>query len=162
MPEHTHVLYRFFNKYGSLLYVGITKNPENRFASHRQQKPWWDKVTTITLERFADRRELARAEIAAIESEKPRYNLAYSVGSPVQAMRVSNPVYDNDANRFGTTYDGRAMLPLRISHPLPCDQCQMATVYRNTDEYGKPVDDVLRCFNCERGGIYSPNSGPQA
>ena len=52
-----HVLYRFFDASGNLLYVGITCNPSGRFSDHRT-KNWWRDVANITLE-HADSRKRA-------------------------------------------------------------------------------------------------------
>ena len=69
-----HVLYRFFDASGNLLYVGITCNPSGRFSDHRT-KNWWRDVANITLEHADSRNELEQLEIAAIQSENPRYNI---------------------------------------------------------------------------------------
>lgn len=77
-----HTLYRFYNAEGHLLYVGITSNPPARFSQHRQQKQWWSDVATIQLEQFADRDQLAAAEIKAIRQEKPLHNITHAKFRP--------------------------------------------------------------------------------
>lgn len=73
-----HVLYRFYDAHGHLLYVGITQNPPSRFRSHEETKTWWELVADIKLETFASRLELAVAERAAITAEVPFYNVTHN------------------------------------------------------------------------------------
>ena len=71
-----HILYRFFDAAGDLLYVGITCNPPGRLKGHKTTKSWWSEVANITMERAESRSELKRLETAAIRRENPRYNIA--------------------------------------------------------------------------------------
>ena len=50
-----HILYRFFDHGGVLLYVGVTNNPPRRFAQHSSDKDWWDEVASITVENHPTR-----------------------------------------------------------------------------------------------------------
>jgi len=70
----SHVLYRFIDRQGFLLYVGITKNPPARFRRHGYDQDWWDEVVTIHLMHFGNRAQLLAAERHAIETEAPQYN----------------------------------------------------------------------------------------
>lgn len=74
MTNQQHVLYRFYDATGALLYIGITSNPGNRFQQHAQEKPWWHEVRGITLELYPDRASVLQAETLAIHVEKPRFN----------------------------------------------------------------------------------------
>jgi hypothetical protein len=69
-------LYRFYRADGLLLYVGISKNPPERFTQHKGDKPWWTEVHSIRLEHFDTRKEAAKAERRAITEEEPAYNIA--------------------------------------------------------------------------------------
>lgn len=96
------VLYRFYDADDNLLYIGITNNPRVRFSQHNASKHWFKHVTRSTMEHFATRQELEIAEIAAIQSERPKYNLAhaatldrYQAGS---SPRITAPT--SDASRF--------------------------------------------------------------
>lgn len=64
-----------FDVDGRLLYVGRTMHVESRFISHRNQKPWWSNVANVRLEHFPDAETLAAAEVVAIRSEDPLYNV---------------------------------------------------------------------------------------
>ncbi|WP_435110204.1 GIY-YIG nuclease family protein [Nocardiopsis synnemataformans] len=71
-------LYRFFDKDGQLLYVGITERLGQRWLNHAQKKPWWDDVHIQTAEWFPERALAAEAEKLAIRSEHPKYNSSHS------------------------------------------------------------------------------------
>jgi hypothetical protein len=85
-----HVLYRFFDQNGRLLYIGITCNPGARFNSHRLSKTWWNEIASITLERFSTRNELMAAERSAILSELPLHNIAGAMPGPTTRV-LSEP-----------------------------------------------------------------------
>lgn len=71
-------LYRFFDKKDRLLYVGITDRLGERWSTHMRTKPWWSKVHRQTAEWHNTRKAAAAAEIAAIQDEKPLYNVAHA------------------------------------------------------------------------------------
>lgn len=72
-------VYRLFDNYGFLLYVGIAADPKARFGQHSKEKPWWPDVATWEVAWFRDRASAAAEEARAIVEEAPAYNLA---GSP--------------------------------------------------------------------------------
>lgn len=73
----SNILYRCFDADSRLLYIGITANPPRRFRHHRGVKDWWAVVANIQLQTFETREALEAAEQSAIQSEQPRYNVAY-------------------------------------------------------------------------------------
>lgn len=75
-PERT-TLYRFYDAHDVLLYVGITNNPTSRWAEHSRSKFEWQQAVRATLEHFPSREEAHKAEIAAIQAEKPRWNIQH-------------------------------------------------------------------------------------
>lgn len=67
-------LYRYFDRHGILLYVGITGAGIRRNRQHNADKEWWRFVVSQRVEHFASR-ELAHAqEIALIERFRPPFN----------------------------------------------------------------------------------------
>jgi GIY-YIG catalytic domain-containing protein len=75
-------LYRLFDAIGTLLYIGITVNPEGRWSVHAATKTWWGDVARKEIEWY-DSEELAdAAETAAILAEHPKYNVAKSPWAP--------------------------------------------------------------------------------
>lgn len=80
-------LYRLFDAAGDLLYVGISTRPMQRVREHSKGQTWWTEVASQTFEHFPTRPEAATAELAAIRTENPRYNVAGAKVSPMQAQR---------------------------------------------------------------------------
>lgn len=76
VPEVETQLYRHFGRDGALLYVGISLFSVYRLAQHINGSHWADRITTISIERFASREAAFRAETAAIVNERPLFNIA--------------------------------------------------------------------------------------
>ncbi|WP_422744399.1 GIY-YIG nuclease family protein [Micromonospora sp. WMMD754] len=74
--EAEAVLYRFFDDRGMLLYVGVTGALKTRMQSHSRGR-WWDHVdhSRTKLEWHWTREGALRAERAAIQAEKPIWNI---------------------------------------------------------------------------------------
>lgn len=73
-PERT-ALYRLYDADERLLYIGITTDPNTRFASHAIYKSWWGRVArkdVIWLQ--GTWQEALATEAAAIRAEKPEFN----------------------------------------------------------------------------------------
>lgn len=86
MADDVHVLYRFFNADGDLLYVGMTKNPGQRLAGHSSNQSWWREVANVTMEHCDTRAALKRAERDAIRNESPKYNVVHN--KPTSGVRT--------------------------------------------------------------------------
>ena len=69
-----HLLYRFFDTEGVLLYVGITYDLSMRFSQHSVERWWWGQWAYSTVVRYHSRAALEAAERLAIKSEKPLHN----------------------------------------------------------------------------------------
>lgn len=57
-----------------LIYVGIGFSPIVRWASH-ERKSWWNEVTRVRVEWFDARDDARAAELCAIATHRPRYNI---------------------------------------------------------------------------------------
>lgn len=68
-----HIVYRFWRD-KKLLYIGCTYTFGRRLDHHVQTKPWFEEVTSITLERYPDFLTARMAETKAIAEEKPKHN----------------------------------------------------------------------------------------
>lgn len=75
-------LYRHYDTDGTLLYVGITHDPDERRRMHARQSAWFPHSARCDLEWHEDRRAALRAETAAIRTERPLFNVANSVVDP--------------------------------------------------------------------------------
>lgn len=125
-----NVLYRFYDSADTLLYVGITDSPQNRFRSHRSDKYWFKYVVRSTMEHFSSRSELEAAEIVAIQTEKPKYNKAHTVASPPLTVGVNTRVdrLSGDANRF------------QRPDAIACDEPTEAETEARLDELEQTLD----------------------
>lgn len=68
-------LYRMYGVMRNLLYVGRSINPGCRLQDHARGQDWWEDVCAIQLEHFDSSDELADAELEAIRTEHPIYNV---------------------------------------------------------------------------------------
>jgi hypothetical protein len=82
-------LYRYYDRFGSLLYVGITENPEQRMRAHTATKFWWSDVAETKHMAFETREQALWAEWAVITTCHPVHNIT-SVLPP--RHRCSDPV----------------------------------------------------------------------
>lgn len=85
-------LYRLFNGTDQLLYVGISRNPIQRWGAHVDQHAWWASVVTYELEWFPTRAAAAAAEKTAIKSEAPMHN---AHNTPRQGALISAGIAAN-------------------------------------------------------------------
>ncbi|MET7389864.1 GIY-YIG nuclease family protein [Streptomyces sp. NPDC005529] len=70
-------LYRLYDVFGRLLYVGMTSDLSRRWKEHRtEHRAWWGQVATRRLEWFPNRPQAWRAESRAVRDELPLHNTA--------------------------------------------------------------------------------------
>lgn len=75
-PVEEVALYRVFGADDLLLYVGISNEFGRRWKEHAKTKPWWLERRRLTVDEwFSSRQDAEAAEIAAIRTENPKYNL---------------------------------------------------------------------------------------
>lgn len=75
-------LYRLHDAAGTLLYIGVTGNPDRRFKQHRDTKPWWPQVAKKTIAWHPSRDRALAEEAAAIKAETPVYNIDHNPAAP--------------------------------------------------------------------------------
>lgn len=96
-------LYRLYSETGTLLYIGISYDPEARFEQHAASKDWWPCVARRELRWFDDRPTAEAAEAEAIRAEDPEYNGTYS------------PRRDRKTARDGLAADGVREVSLSLA-----------------------------------------------
>jgi prophage regulatory protein len=69
-------VYRTFTAERELLYAGISKEFGRRWGEHARSQPWWPEARHMTVDWYDDEAEAMRAEVTAIEQERPRHNVA--------------------------------------------------------------------------------------
>lgn len=60
---------------GELLYVGMSRNPMNRWSWHADIHAWWSKVTAFEVRWFGSREAAAEAELEAIKDGAALHNV---------------------------------------------------------------------------------------
>jgi predicted GIY-YIG superfamily endonuclease len=78
-------LYRLFDAAGSLLYIGVSVSPEQRWLHHAEHKTWWPEVARIEFAWHGTRDEALTCEMESIRAEKPRYNVQHNGHRTVSA-----------------------------------------------------------------------------
>lgn len=78
-------LYRHFDADGTLLYVGIARDPDKRLALHGYTARWRDYSARCEIEWHETRQDALRAERAAIAAERPIFNVSGSLVDPAVA-----------------------------------------------------------------------------
>lgn len=69
-----HYVYRAFDSYGHLLYIGCTNDVKRRMATHKSQAPWHRFAETLGTTSFDTRTAARSAEKLAIDSEASYFN----------------------------------------------------------------------------------------
>lgn len=70
----TASVYKYFDKSGILLYVGITGAGILRQRQHNQSKEWWTFVSRQLVEHFKSRAIAHEREVALIQQFNPPFN----------------------------------------------------------------------------------------
>lgn len=153
-----HYLYRAFDGYGLLLYVGCSLAVEKRIATHRRSA-WFRFADTIAVAGPWDRSEARRLEREAIESESPFFAWSYAEMVAVQANNRAaarsvteggypQPRFTADAweHWFGTVERERGRLKAtthpyltaedRLARPA-CPDCDYIHVYGDAVAVGR-------------------------
>lgn len=88
------VVYRAFNADDEILYVGVTRDPVQRFTFHEYQTPRWHHVHRVELsQEFPDRRDAEDAEALAISTLQPIHNRHYPM-VPASALTAEFSPYE--------------------------------------------------------------------
>lgn len=85
-------LYRYYDRKGELLYIGISSNPDLRLKQHTWTYSKWVRLARERrIEWFDTRVEAEAAEVAAIKAEKPRFNGAHNFVDAAFTPEVWSP-----------------------------------------------------------------------
>ncbi|MFF3884060.1 hypothetical protein [Streptomyces sp. NPDC001914] len=68
-------VYRLSDDSGRLLYVGIGRNPMNRWAAHADLHAWWPQVAAFEVTWYDSRGEAGAEERRALRQDDPAYNI---------------------------------------------------------------------------------------
>lgn len=124
-------LYRFLNRAGELLYVGICDEPVKRWYAHAD-KPWWPEVALFRVRWHPSREEAAARETEAIRAERPRHNVVLN-GVPYNGSQFPGPlVHQMTRERFGD----RPFCIADLEDELGCPRGSARTHARRLQEEG--------------------------
>lgn len=84
-----HVVYRAFDEFGLLLYIGCTVNLEQRMSRHRSLSKWALFADDITVVEYVGKDAARAAEKAAIDTEGSFFNCTQADVQRTQANRVA-------------------------------------------------------------------------
>ncbi|MFE2710572.1 GIY-YIG nuclease family protein [Streptomyces mirabilis] len=95
-PTGRSALYRLYNSAGVLLYVGVSRYPDERLKQHAGDKTWWHHVARHEIAWLDSRLDALAVEATAMEEERPLYNGYHHLGKgwPQKARK-----YDDSADR---------------------------------------------------------------
>jgi predicted GIY-YIG superfamily endonuclease len=68
-------LYRHYDLFDELLYVGISINAINRLGQHKNNAAWFSSIHRVTIEKFPTKEDALNAEQRAIKTEHPAHNV---------------------------------------------------------------------------------------
>lgn len=67
-------VYRHYDKFGNLLYVGCTTDPETRLSGHKSVSSWYKQIAKIEMEHFDTRQQALAEEERQIKALSPLHN----------------------------------------------------------------------------------------
>lgn len=94
------VLYQLFDRYGALLYVGVTENLTRRMYQHKRSKPWWRRVRRTATETYPTRADAIEVESAIIRAERPPHNHCWIAESRVEKQFIRDYEEAGHENRY--------------------------------------------------------------
>lgn len=107
-------LYRHFDQYDQLLYVGISVQPIVRLYQHQMQSEWYDEIVRVEIERFPSPKEARAAEMKAIKDEKPVFNIwtdvKKGVGCRSEAIEIERRSLIKRGTELGIIMRGNSCL----------------------------------------------------
>lgn len=137
----TSILYRHYDAHGRLLYVGVAVNPKKRLLGHAGAGAVWvTDVARSTYERFRTYKEVLAAEVQAIKTESPIWNILHS-SSLYSSTRILTMA------RMSRSTDNELCLPFPDE---PCFARKGVLVSFHTRGPANHVTCALVNDNCER------------
>ena len=96
-------LYRVYDGWNQLLYVGITFDLEKRFVQHKRNADWFPLMHRVSTEPHPHRLSAMSAEAAAIRAERPIFNFVgvqHSIAHRTRKQHESGQPCTSRACRF--------------------------------------------------------------
>lgn len=83
-----HYVYRLYDRDDALLYVGCTRDVEERMSQHKWTAPWIAEVDRCESDSYPTKAEALAVERAAIISLRPRHNQTHNL----ERNEVAGPI----------------------------------------------------------------------
>lgn len=124
-------VYRFYDRGGALLYVGISCNLGTRWGKHAADKTWWPLVTKRTVVMYGSREE---AESTAILTESPIHNVAGREPRP-KPKRPSRKTPTTFQERFDAIRRSQSLRETFMFHETFLDKIDAYAAANEHDRY---------------------------
>jgi excinuclease UvrABC nuclease subunit len=135
-------LYRHYNDTGELLYVGIAIYFNHRLSQHKKSR-WFEEINMVWVEWFDSKHDAALAELKAIQTENPKFNINHK--KPTNNFLIPNSYQDalpitskaknltdirtNELANFLETTPGFAHQIKKGLRKLPPQYCQRVSLH---------------------------------
>lgn len=114
-PKPTSV-YRYYDEFDLLLYVGVTSRGAVRNAEHYSTKSWWRHVVRQDVEHLPSREAALRRELSLIAEFRPPFNTQHNPGSE-ELREAYLRVREAGRSPVGVESEaGRNRIPLIVSN----------------------------------------------
>lgn len=148
-PDGPTDLYRYFDKDGALLYVGVSFHAMARAAQHRSSKHWWSDAVFVKIEHCATRSEAFEAEAHAVKTESPRHNIK---GTAEERAYISKAARESAQRRRAQGF--------RLGAPVQLPEATRRLIAQLRAE-GKTYRAIVAVLNeggyaTARGGVWQP------
>ena len=110
MVDDQTSLYRYFDREGALIYVGVTSRGATRNVEHNTTKGWWQYVAHQQVEHFSTRAAALAAEKRAILAFGPPFNVQHNPGHATTRaayLRYREALESGDVTRAPFSSTGR-------------------------------------------------------
>lgn len=142
MSHRTHLVYRAFDGFGLLLYVGCTEYPEKRWVQHRANSAWFPYAETIATWPKRGYYKALAEERQAIKDERPFFN-----AGPLDQSHASKSLHaaNREMNARGRGYSGdHASLTHEESLAWYAERDRIRQALRSQYPYTTPADRLAR------------------
>lgn len=162
-------LYQLYAADETLLYVGITMYPGERFTTHARDKAWWPSVARKTVDWHGCRADAMAAETLAIAAGNPVHNSVRP--RQVRAEFAPAPDADGELMKVARTLSAFGCAPPIVQirdAPALFDQVRTAlTAYRATalsaaESGGMKRAEIARQLGISRQQITKIAEGPKS
>lgn len=126
-------LYRWFDKEGNLLYIGISTNAYGRAKQHKTTAKWWPNAANMTVVSYPSREDVEAAEKDAIRTEKPKFNIRHQLIPKTRS--IDKRWWEKVENDYSLPHDAPERAEAVLHHSLYGAWFR----FRNPTEYEKSI-----------------------